>query len=125
MKRAGRLFALPLVLLALALQFGAAVAATRAQAEAAGDPFAAAPICSPGDPQSGADGKAPAGQHGDHHCPLCLVSAVAQAPPLLAVADIVFPEGPKTVAVPALARYAQARGPPLYAPHARGPPTHA
>ncbi len=126
MTRAGRIFALPLMLLALWLQAGAAVASARAQADAAGDPFAAIPICSPDAPKgSGEPGRqTPAGQHGANHCGVCLVSAVAHPPPL-ATADVVYPEGLKAAAVPALARHVQPRGPPLHRPHARGPPATA
>ncbi len=134
MTRAGRIFALPLMLLALWLQAGAAVASARAIEtsplpalnDAAGDPFAAIPICSPDTPKgSGEPGRqTPAGQHGANHCGVCLVSAVAHPPPL-ATADVVYPEGLKAAAVPALARHVQPRGPPLHRPHARGPPATA
>ncbi len=123
MTRAGRLFALPLVLLALWLQAGAAVAATRAQAMAA-DPFGSIPVCSPDAPKTDPSGQDPAGQHGAHHCGVCLINAVAQ-PPLLVTADVAFPDGLKSAAVPALARHVQPRGPPLHAPNARGPPASA
>jgi hypothetical protein len=121
MTRAARLFALPFVLLALWLQAGAAVAAARAQAEAA-NPFAAIPVCSPDAPKAAGKGE-PAEHHGAAHCAACLVHAAATAPPLLDSAEIAFPDAPAVAAGPALDRHVQARGPPLYRPHARGPPT--
>jgi hypothetical protein len=123
MTGAGRLFALPLMLLALWLQAGAAVAAARAQADAA-NPFGSIPICSPDSPKSDPAHQDPAGQHGANHCGVCLVSAVAHPPPL-ATTEIVFLEGLRIAAVPALARHVQPRGPPLHRPHARGPPAIA
>jgi hypothetical protein len=119
--RPSRILALPLVLLALLLQAGAGIAATRAQAEAA-NPFAAIPVCSPDKP--GHTGQGPAGEHGDHHCAACLVGAAAQ-PGLLASATPLVPGGLEAVANAAPPRYAAPRGPPSRAPKARGPPLFA
>jgi hypothetical protein len=123
MRSAGRIFALPLMLLALLLQAGAGVAATRAQAEAA-NPFGSIPICSPNLAKPDPAHQSPAGQHGDHHCGVCLVGAAAQ-PALLATAATLPPRDRAAVASPALSRHRLPQGPPGRTPNARGPPAFA
>ncbi|HTI67690.1 MAG TPA: DUF2946 family protein [Caulobacteraceae bacterium] len=123
MRPAGRIFALPLLLLALLLQAGAGIAATRAQADGA-NPFAAIPVCSPDKAKAGHGGQTPGAEHGDHHCGACLLGAAA-TPPLLAGTQLLIPGGLNRVATPALARHVQPRGPPGRAPKARGPPAFA
>ena len=127
MRPALRIFMLPLVLLALMLQFGAAVSEARAQANSL-NPFAAIPICSPDKDgaRSGAEGSgAPADHHGDHHCGACLISAVAHVAPLLASTEVEYPAAVAAAAPATPILHALPRGPPLRAPNARGPPTLA
>lgn len=124
MSRAARIFALPFILLALWLQAGAAVAAARAQADAA-NPFGAIPVCSPDSPKASGKGGEPAEHHGAVHCAACLIHAVANTPPLLDTAQVVFPDSLTVAAAPTLDRHVQPRGPPLHRPHARGPPLQA
>lgn len=123
MRRAPRIIALPLVLLALLLQL-ASPAAAAVMAVRVADPFAAMPICSV---DRDADGRGKERQAPLHHdCQHCVVCAAIAVPALEPVGAVALPQ-PAQVRIlrPRLTAQASPRGPPLGRPNARAPPVFA
>jgi hypothetical protein len=121
MRLQGRIFALPLVWLALLLQAAAPIDAAR-MAAAMADPFAAMPVCSPNKTASPDHRQTPADRHGDHDCCVCAASAATGAEPP-ASGPSVPALSIAAVSRPQFAVLASPRGPPLRrANAARAPP---
>ncbi len=121
MSAAKRTFALPLMLLALLLQ-GMAPGVAAAMTARMLDPFSNLPICST--PLNGAaTDQAPAQDHGQAACAVCVV---CNLPAALAADAPILPPAPVTVAVATVqVEIAGPRGPPRRTAQARAPPTQA
>ncbi len=120
-----RIFALPLIVLALLMQLGAPAAAAE-MAAAMVNPFAAMPICSVDHGKRGAGGEHdPAHHHDMGECPLCAACAPVHAAPTATVQQVrpsLFPVRIERQPSPG---EAAPRGPPRLAPRARAPPLNA